>query len=542
VIRRAALLLGAALGLLVAFTRGVRGGTVEKELLPRFQTSDRCFACHNSMKTQSGKTFDLGLEWQASIMANSSRDPYWQGSVRRETMDHPESKAHIEDECSICHMPIPRYEAKLQGQLGTIFPHLPFDPEKKNNAAAEDGVTCSVCHQIGPERLGTPESYVGNFVIDPPVSKGNHNEYGPYTIDPGQQHIMDTSSGGFRPIAGLHIADSAMCGTCHTLITKALGKDGKEVGTFYEQMPYPEWLHSDFAGKQSCQSCHMPEIDEATQIASVLGSDRLGARRHTFVGGNFLSARILQQYGNELSVAAQAEELENAAKDAVEFLQTQSARVSIGDVKVSGGILRAFVTVQNKTGHKLPTAYPSRRAWLHFVVRDAEGNVVFESGKLRADGSIVGNDNDDDPLRYEPHYRKVERWDQVQIYEDIMKDQNGNVTTGLLHAVAYIKDNRILPTGFDKKTAPADIAVIGDAADDENFMAGEDRLEYSVWVRNARGPLKMQAELWYQPIGFRWAHNLLPYYAAEPQRFVRYYDALASGNAVLLARAEGVSN
>ena len=23
-------------------------------------------------------------------MANSSRDPYWQGSVRRESMDHPE--------------------------------------------------------------------------------------------------------------------------------------------------------------------------------------------------------------------------------------------------------------------------------------------------------------------------------------------------------------------------------------------------------------------------------------------------------------------
>jgi hypothetical protein len=196
------------------------------------------------------------------------------------------------------------------------------------------------------------------------------------------------------------------------------------------------------------------------------------------------------------------------------------------------------VTVHNLTGHKLPTAYPSRRAWLHFVVRDSNGQIVFESGRLRADGSIVGNDNDDDPLKYEPHYSRITRWDQVQIYEDIMKDEAGRVTTGLLHAVGYLKDNRLLPLGFDKKTAPADIAVTGDAADDPNFTAGEDRVQYSVWVGNAAGPLKIDAELWYQPIGFRWAHNLLPYNAAEPQRFVRYYDSLASEGAVELAKAE----
>jgi hypothetical protein len=531
----------AALGLLIAFRPGLRGGTGEKELLPKFQTSDRCFACHNTLKTQSGKEFSLGLEWQASIMANSSRDPYWQGSVRRETIDHPESKARIEDECSICHMPIPRYEAKLKGQLGTIFSYLPFAPDKKNNAAAEDGVTCSVCHQIGPERLGTPESYVGNFVIDPPVSKGNHNEYGPYGIDVGQQHIMDTSSGGFRPMLGQHIADSGLCGSCHTLITKALGEGGKELGTFYEQMPYPEWLHSDYNGRQSCQSCHMPEIRESAQIASVLGVERTGVRQHTFVGGNFLLTRMLNQYGKELSVAAESTELDAAAQEAIQFLQSQAARVSVSDVSLDGGTLTADVIVQNLTGHKLPTAYPSRRAWLHFTVRDAEGRLLFESGKLRLDGSIVGNDNDDDPLKYEPHYSRITRWDQVQIYEDIMHDHSRQVTTGLLRAVGYSKDNRLLPTGFDKRTATPDIAVIGEAADDPNFTAGQDRVEYSVWVGNAHGPLKVKAELWYQPIGFRWAHKLLPYYATEPQRFVRYYDSLAGQTALMLAESEASS-
>ncbi len=530
--------LGVALMLLVACCLALRAGTRDKQLEPAFHTSDRCFACHNGMTTSTGKDFSIGLEWQASMMGNSARDPYWQGSVRRETLDHPESKAAIEDECSICHMPIPRYEAKLKGQLGQVFSHLPFDPAKKGNAAAEDGVSCSVCHQIGPQRLGTPESYVGNFEINIPLSKDNRPEYGPYAIQAGQMHIMDTSTGGYRPTEAAHIADSALCGSCHTLITKALGEGGKELGTFYEQMPYPEWLHSDYANRQSCQSCHMPEIHEASPIASVLGIDRQGVRRHTFVGGNFLLQEILNQYRDELSVAAEPQELSAAAREAKEFLQSQAARVSIREVERSGNMLNATVVVQNLTGHKLPTAYPSRRAWLHFVVRDSSGQVVFESGKLRPNGAIVGNDNDYDPLRYEPHYSKIVRSDQVEIYESIMKDQNGHVTTGLLHAVGYLKDNRVLPTGFDKRTAPADIAVVGEAADDNNFTGGEDRVQYSVWVGEAQGPLQVEAELCYQPVGFRWAHNLLPYNAVEPQRFVRYYDSLSSSNAVVLARTE----
>ncbi|HWR50399.1 MAG TPA: hypothetical protein VN428_04805, partial [Bryobacteraceae bacterium] len=65
---------------------------------PTFQTSDRCLACHNGLTTPRGEDVSIGFEWRASIMANSSRDPYWQASVRRETIDHGESKAAIEDE------------------------------------------------------------------------------------------------------------------------------------------------------------------------------------------------------------------------------------------------------------------------------------------------------------------------------------------------------------------------------------------------------------------------------------------------------------
>jgi len=527
------------LGMLSAWPRLAVGDGKHAEEKPSFQTSDRCLACHNGILSPTGEDVSIGFAWRASIMANSSRDPYWQGSVRRESIDHPESQAAIEDECSVCHMPIPRYEAKVEGRKGQIFSHLPFDADNKDNAKAEDGVTCSVCHQISKEKLGTRESFNGGFVVAAPATKGEHPEYGPFNIDAGRQRIMQTSSAGFRPTEDVHIRDSALCGSCHTLMTKTLGPGGIEIGTFPEQMPYQEWLHSDYTNRSSCQSCHMPLIPGQVPITAVLGQPREGAHRHTFVAGNFFMLRLLNFYRKELSVAALPAELTAAAERTVAFLQGETARVSLPKVEVDSGNLRVQVLVKNLTGHKMPTAYPSRRAWLHLVVRDAQGNKIFESGALKADGSIEGNDNDADPMRYEPHYREITKSDQVQIYESIMGDSAGRVTTGLLNAVGYLKDNRLLPSGFNKETAEHDIAVVGDAADDPNFTDAGDLVQYSVGVGDARGPFHVEAELWYQPIGYRWAHNLGPYDAAEPRRFVEYYDSMPGANAVLVTRAEG---
>jgi hypothetical protein len=107
----------------------------------------------------------------------------------------------------------------------------------------------------------------------------------------------------------------------------------------------------------------------------------------------------------------------------------------------------------------------------------------------------------------------------------------------LLSAVGYLKDNRLLPSGFKKETAEPDIAVVGDAAEDPNFTDAGNLVQYSVSTGNAPGPFRVEAELWYQPIGFRWAHNLSPYDAPEPRRFVNYYDSMSSATAVVLARA-----
>jgi hypothetical protein len=302
-------------------------------------------------------------------------------------------------------------------------------------------------------------------------------------------------------------------------------------------MPYQEWLHSEFRTTQSCQSCHMPVVPAPTPIASVLGDPREGLSRHDFRGANFLMLGILNRFRSDLGVVARPAEMDAAIARTKAFLQSSSATVSIERTAAAGGRLEADVVVRNLAGHKLPTAYPSRRAWLRVTVHDGNGRQLFSSGGLEAAGAIAGNDNDRDASRFEPHHREIRTPDDVQIYEAIMGTENGAVTTGLLSAVSYLKDNRILPRGFDKATAPADVAVHGGALDDGDFGAGQDRIRYSVDLAGARGPFLVEVQLWYQSVAYRWAQNLRPYRTAETQRFVSYYDQTASESGIVLARA-----
>jgi hypothetical protein len=504
----------------------------------QFQTSDRCVPCHNGLATRSGEDISIGLAWQPTMMANSARDPYWQAGARRESIDHPEARAAIEDECSICHMPMARFVSKLGGHEGTVFSHLGFLPDDQGDRLAADGVSCSLCHQIGKEKLGTRESFVGHFTIGGPNPQGERMEFGPYSPDAGHVRIMRSSTGGFRPAESVHIRQSEICATCHTLITKALGPGGKTIGELPEQVPYQEWLHSEYREKRSCQSRHMPEVQEDVPITSVQGVPRAGFARHMFPGGNFFISGILNRYRNDLSVQTAPDSLAGNIERTKNHLQSEAARISIGKLERRGERLETEVVIENFGGHKLPTAYPSRRVWLHVIVRDGNSRTIFESGAVNSAGAIVDNDSDKDATQFEPHYAEIRSAGQVQIYEAIMADSSGGVTTGLLNAVRYAKDNRLLPRGFDKKTAGTDIMVAGSAMEDSDFSAGSDRVRYSIEVGTVQGPFRIEAELCYQPVGYRWAMNLKNYDTEETRRFTAYYEAASASSTLVLARAQ----
>jgi len=506
--------------------------------LSLFTHSDNCIACHNSLIAPSGEDVSIGAGWRSTIMAHSSRDPYWQASVRREAIDHPSRATDIEDECAACHMPMPRRVALAAGAKGEVFSHLPIARDQSAlQRLAGDGVSCTVCHQIAADGLGTRNNFNANFTMKPTPADGNRVIYGNYEIDPGRRRIMHSVT-GFQQEAAPHIKQSELCATCHTLITQALGPDGAVIGELHEQMNFQEWQHSDYAKKdqRSCQSCHMPSVAGPIRIASVLGDQRDSLARHTFVGGNAHMLRLLNRFRSELGVTAPASEIDATARATIRQLQQDTATIRMSPPQVESGRLAFDVEITNLTGHKFPTGYPSRRAWLHVTVRDGRGAVAFESGAITDAASISGNDNDRDATKHEPHYEEISSADQVQIYESILGDRAGAVTTGLLTATQYLKDNRLLPRGFDKATAADEIGVFGGARADRDFAGGGDRLRYRVPV-SGEGPYRVEVELRYQSIGFRWASNLEPIRADEPARFVSYYKATAAGSSVVVATA-----
>ncbi|WP_146198591.1 hypothetical protein [Rhodohalobacter mucosus] len=516
----------------VPLIHGMEADTAKKML---FSTASNCMNCHNNLVTPSGENISFGIDWRKSMMANSARDPYWHAAVRREVMDHPESKAAIENECSTCHMPMAHFQAKSQGQMSRVFANLPVNKAlTQQNRLAADGVSCTTCHQIKSDNFGERESFVGGFVIDTDKPMGQREIYGPYAVDQGRSKIMHSSS-GFLQVESKHLIESELCATCHTLYTHTLGPDGEVIGELPEQVPYLEWKHSSFVNDQSCQSCHMPEVKESTPISSVWGQPRENVSRHSFRGGNFFMQRMLNRYRDELGVEALPQEMDAAVNRTIEHLQTKSSYISITSAEVVGNELIADVEIENLAGHKLPTAYPSGRVWIRFSVTGPEGRVVFESGKVMPDGSINGNDNDRAGNYYEQHYSEITEENQVQIYEAILVDPEDQVTTGLLTGIRYIKDNRILPKGFDKFTAGEDIAVKGSADDDSDFTGGSDRVRYRVKLQDLNGTLRVKAELYYQPIAYRWARNLDSYDAAETNKFVDYYNSMSEHSSVVLA-------
>ena len=510
-----------------------------------FATSDQCMACHNGLRTPTGEDVSIGTSWRGSMMANSARDPYWQASVRREMLDHPEAADSIEDECATCHMPMSRTEARLTGREGSVFAHLPATSETdRADRLAQDGVACSMCHQITDKNFGMPASFTGGYVVSPTdaargeaAGANGRPIFGPFKIERGLTTIMRSAT-GFQPTEATHVRQSELCATCHTLITKARGPGGEIIGELPEQMPFQEWQHSAYASEnRSCQSCHMPVIEDETPISSVLGSPRKGFARHTFVGGNVFMQRMLHRYRGELGVVASMAEMQSAIERTLENLQRSSAELIIERAERTGNRLVVDVVVRNRTGHKLPTGYPSRRIWLHFTARDRAGRTLFESGAVTPAGAIAGNAHDADASGVEPHYTEITAENQVQIYESVMSDADGRPTTGLLSAVRYVKDNRLLPKGFDKTTADTRIAVIGEAGQDSDFHDTGDRVRYAIALNKGDGPLVIDVELRFQAIGFRWAKNLTTYKAEEPRRFVRYYDSMASASSEVLATA-----
>ena len=461
-----------------------------------FSGSGNCSGCHDGMSDTLGEDVSIVQDWSASMKANAAKDPYWKAKVAAELKRNAHLADVINDKCTQCHAPMANYES--DGETVILGDRGLLDPSHPLHDAAMNGVSCSYCHQIeDTASLGTLEGFSGEVEIsDEKVA------YGQYS-DPLQQQMINQV--GFTPLYGEHMSGSELCASCHNLKTPFVDANGNLASStpeseFPEQMPYTEWENSIFSdtgsNPKSCQDCHMPATTSRISTRPSTLPVRENFAKHRFSGANTVMLTLLRDNAAALDVdvanidaniARSREMLQNAVK-----LEILSAEIEDDEAEIR-------LRLTNNSGHKAPTGYPSRRMWLYLRVTDSDGQVVFESGKINEDGSIIGADNDSDLSRIESHHDLITSDDQVQIYEAVMGDTDGNVTFTLLRAANYLKDNRLTPPGFDKNRVPLDVAVQGAALDDEGFNNGFDDITYR-FRNTGTGDLRVEARLNYQAI------------------------------------------
>lgn len=506
-----------------------------------FAKSTDCALCHSFSNAASamrdGKNrnvapFDL---WSGSMMANSAVDPYWKAAVSAEVAATPSQKPHIEEVCSRCHAPMAApISTSPQGQV------LAFLRDGHAKAAlSKDGVSCTVCHQISSENLGTDASFTGGFQFNK-----KSEIYGPHANPvtmPMQRHV------GFIPTQADHILSSAMCATCHTVITESFDKQGTATHAhLHEQVPYLEWRNSSFndevdsnkATARSCQSCHVPQTDiDGNAISARLAHNPggrdfpfLNARepygRHTFAGGNVFMTQLLRDNRQSLKISTPPEAFDRVIADSRKMLQRDTATLTIVQHQDESSVSTISVKIENLSGHKFPTAYPSRRAWLEFVVRDDSGKIVFESGRVNKSGQI--SDGQGRPIATElaggptqPHFDTISNAQQVQIYETFMQDSESNLTFALLRGSQFQKDNRLLPQGWSNQHAHAVATQPIGIENDADFLAGTDTIDYEPSLPSGR--YKIEVRLLFQSLSSRYVAELLKVDTPEVKSFESFY-------------------
>ncbi|MBT8344510.1 MAG: NapC/NirT family cytochrome c [Sulfurovum sp.] len=316
----------------------------------------------------------------------------------------------------------------------------------------------------------------------------------------------------YTPVFSEHTEDSKLCASCHNLETPVIATDGSLTNfTFPEQAAYTEWEYSDFNGtKDTCQNCHMPKA-EGSLVISTKGQGvepRPNFHQHKFLGANTYMLEILKNNRVKLGALADETRFDESITDTREFLKS-AAVINIGNTVFLNRTLNFDVNVTNKSGHKFPTGFPSRRVWLHVTVKNTANQIVFESGGFNSEGQIIGVDDTLTANTYEPHYEKINDESQVQVYETILSDTDDNMTYILLHALHYLKDNRILPKGLDKNdiNLPETINPHGNAENDSNFIGGSDTVKYEI-ENLAADNYTITATLYYQTLSYGFAQDL----------------------------------
>ena len=516
-----------------------------------FLTSSQCLGCHGAsgenMSLQysalGSKPINLSeyTEWRASLMGLAGRDPIFHAQLESEKTLYPSQAGFFDNTCYRCHGVMG--QRQVEADTGQPFKHsmvyaLPDQPDGKYGALARDGVSCTACHRISKDELGTPATFTGKFKVDPPdVTNGPFEK---------PTELPMKNALGITPRESAHVKTSALCGSCHTVILPVFDKQGRQVKDtsgrpkeFHEQMTYPEWQNSvyqnerepfDHAQARTCQDCHMQtklgDLNLAFRIANIEDDTypftdgraankdiHLNVRdkyaRHTLVALNQFGQMMFQQFPEILGIRTTdymfsdgVLGLITAQRSSTEMAREQTAKISVTSFdRMQRGtdfFLEATVRIENLAGHSFPSGVAFRRAFLTLEALDDKGNVVWASGRTNSVGAIVKGTTEEvlptefffDPATgkqvFQPHYQIITDEAQAQIYEEVIADTEGKITTSFVGLDDPLKNNRLLPKGWRSDGPLAEFSgPHGDATKDPDYdgksgATGIDNLIYRI--------------------------------------------------------------
>ena len=483
---------------------GFTSHLMQKNQLPSgsnnwFSSSGVCVLCHDThsiaLRDDSGNDVSPVSQWRSTMLANASKDPFWRAKVKHEGLENPSHKEGLENVCTRCHAPMGMINAFMNVAGNYTLEHLYQDELGK------DGISCTVCHQISD--FSDP-AFSGNFDIN------QHKEiYGPFPNPVVQQMLVNT---GYTPVHNDQINNSRLCGSCHTLFTHSVDETGAYTGSvFVEQALYHEWENSVYPAQNTgCQTCHMPRLEEAVKITSrpLFLEGRQPFGQHTLTGGNMFMLTLLRDNHEQLELHSGTEFLQRSIDRTKKMLTEETVDLTIEEITTKNDTVFVRVSILNKAGHKFPTGFPSRRAYLECLITN-NADTIFHSGKPGS-AALAHFDTDS----FEPHYEVINDASQVQIYEFVMGDTNGKVTTILERAHIPLKDNRMVPQGFRADHQNYDtVQVVGRATIDADYFtaSGYERITYAIPLSQVGTEYTVKVALHYETVPESWLQQLFDY-------------------------------
>ncbi len=385
-----------------------------------FPSARECRSCHPNH-------YD---EWGVSQHAYAQLSPIF-NAMNGELIKR--TNGTLGDFCIRCHTPI-----------GMQTGEPVFISNLERSQASREGVTCAVCHRVR-KRYGKVNGRIHLTAgpVDVPVSGPTNNQE--------LERILNDPNALPRDLEGeaqleIHrdvfefatISSSSFCGTCHDVTSPS--------GVRLEEA-FSEFRHAPAARtEKTCQDCHMgrePGLASGYRhepAAIVAGKPTRPRKRtdHRFVGPDHSVIHPglfpFNERAGELASMVEwlqfdwkagwgTDEFEDRVDDDASFperwadaadrydgreildenlerlaaiamarrrLLQKGYRLGEVAIGVSARAIEIEVSVKNGTsGHNVPTGFIAERVvWLHAVVRDARGTVLWQSGDLDPNGDV----------------------------------------------------------------------------------------------------------------------------------------------------------